>query len=101
MRAHGRALVWGPKRGDRVERDFVSCTHCQAVIELQPGLGRTAPAAPSGEAAWCDQCGAWVCPTEACASVCVPFIKQVEKQISDQYHREQFARMAGIQEGVK
>lgn len=85
----GRVLVWGPK-GRELERDLVSCPHCEAPIELVGG-------SPAGEAAWCDQCGKFVCATAACASACIPFVKQIEQRLDRDYHRQQFARTAGLE----
>lgn len=84
----GRVLVWGPK-GRELERDLVSCPHCEAPIELVGGR-------PAGDFGWCDGCGKYVCPTEACLE-CVPFTKKLEQRLDRDYHRQQFARTAGLE----
>jgi hypothetical protein len=72
--------------GQLVEADVLQCPHCQAVI---------AERGPTES--FCDRCMAPVCSTEACAKSCTPFLRTIERQMARQYHREQFARVAGLE----
>lgn len=56
--------------GKLAEFDTVNCKHCQAIIRVRTGQQR---------GAWCRSCQGPVCPTQACASACTPFLRKVEE----------------------
>ena len=82
MKIHGRVLVWDRSQRRTLEVDLVSCPHCEAAIELYPAGPRAVSKAPRGKSAWCDQCHGWVCPTNACATACLPFLRKIDEQVA-------------------
>ena len=76
----------------RQEADVRTCTHCQAVIQMQ---------AWRDDGAWCSKCNAPVCAHGECAARterdgCIPYIKYIEQILEGQTSLEQFRKMAGL-----
>lgn len=56
----------------RHEADTFTCAHCQRIVRIQKGSGRTR--------GWCGHCGKPVCGNAVCMKSCTPFMKKVEAQ---------------------
>lgn len=83
--------------GLKYERDIWTCTHCQRVIELIKGWR-----GGENDVAYCRHCDKPVCgPGTACyaefqACGCQPFVKKVEKILSNEHRVSQFRKLAGL-----
>lgn len=98
-----------PCGGILEERDTVHCAHCQGLIyrarrgagyvyftlaeRAEVRGGRFVVERREVDAAWCSDCGAQVCDTEACATVCVPFTRRVNQVLA----RRAFWRAVGLE----
>ena len=80
----GGVPILSGKDGRLEEHDTVMCCHCRAVLRLD---------APSG---YCARCDRRCCATEACA-ICTPFMRLIDQAENRAYHRQQFARAAGLE----
>ena len=67
----GYAVVLGPD--GNVERDTITCFHCQRVVFIQPG------ADPSSLGGFCRVCMRHICGPCATQGSCRPFEKQLEQ----------------------
>lgn len=77
--------------GTKAEADIRTCTHCQAIIKMQQW---------KVEGAYCAKCSAPIC--FHCGALaekfgCVPFNKQLEKALNQDYTSRQRRRLAGLE----
>ena len=82
----------GMNVSQRYEADIRTCTHCQAVIEMQKW---------KDDGAWCSKCNAPVCAHGECAARteklgCIPYIKFIETILEGQTSLDQFRKMVGL-----
>lgn len=97
---HGFAIIVDPDQRDPLlERDTVTCGHCQALVFVKPGTGATTYLIPQLDRTWKEEPGAFcrVCMSAICITCCdkgncTPFEKQLEVVEA----REKFLRSAGI-----
>lgn len=87
IRWEGGVPVLSGRDGRLVEHDTVLCCHCQAVLKLNT---------PGNAYGFCTRCSRYHCPTEAC-EVCTPFMRAIDRAEDREYHRQQFARAAGLE----
>lgn len=80
-----------PSGGKKEEADVRTCTHCQRVLKMQ--LWKE-------EGAFCHRCNAPIC-TECGKRMdkygCEPFLAKLERSLTEDYHRRQFCKLAGLE----
>ena len=72
-RPQGHATLIEPDRGKTVERDTVTCGHCQRIVHVAP---RCDPADIGG---LCKICMSLICPRCVKRDGCTPWEKQMEQ----------------------
>jgi hypothetical protein len=80
-----------PSGGKKAEADIRTCKHCQAIIKLQEW---------KEDGGFCRRCDAPICnlcATRMLTFGCEPFLRELEKQASDQMRFIQFAKLAGLE----
>lgn len=75
--------------GKVTEADIQTCSHCQAIVNLQ-----------SKDFGWCQRemkplCHA--CGIRAHTHGCEPFLKKLEDSLQTEYHKSQFRKIAGLE----
>lgn len=75
MQRRGYAVMNDPALARPVERDTVTCNHCQRVVFVHDKAGR----ALHGVLVHCHQCDANVCVPCAERARCAPFDKRLEQ----------------------
>ena len=66
----GSSILFGPEIAT-VERDTVSCVHCQFTWAVQPGSGH--------KRGFCYGCNGPICGKRRCMQHCIPWEKQCEE----------------------
>lgn len=80
----------GGHRDRKIEADIRTCTHCQAVINMQSW---------KEDGGWCGRCQAPICSPCADRMLthgCEPFIAQIEKSMKTAQRLDQFRKLAGL-----
>jgi hypothetical protein len=92
-RTHGQGYYLNDNRANEngiEEADVLTCKHCQKVILKTPW---------KEDGGFCGKCFGAIC--SSCADKmltrgCEPFVKLIEKQMEEQYRKQQNARIIGI-----
>jgi hypothetical protein len=98
---HGAGYLFNDNRasGEGLqEADMGICPHCQKVINLQ--MWRAADG--STGKGWCMKCMSPCCGNGPCASEfaqkgCLPYLKKIEKMLTEEHAKMQFRRVAGLE----
>jgi hypothetical protein len=84
IRPHGYVTIAHPE-SRTIERDAVSCRHCQRIVFVKPGTVSTVYLEPQQDGTWketpgafCRCCMAPICLRCEAQGVCTPFLKQIE-----------------------
>lgn len=98
-RPQGYLIVTDPDVPGQLERDTITCSHCQRVIFIKPGTGATVYLFPQVDGrvvekmgAFCRLCMAAICLRCHHQGGCAPWEQQMEAMES----RERFRRSAGL-----
>ena|SRR5216683_1163473 len=78
-----------PSGGKKSEADIQTCSHCQAIVNLQ-----------GSNFGWCQREMKPLCNTcgiRAHTHGCEPFLKKIEAALDDNYHKAQFRKIAGLE----
>lgn len=85
LKPHGYVVIADPDRPQLIERDTVTCRHCQRVVLVKPGSAATVylEQQPSGQwletpGACCRSCMAPICRHCEALGRCTPFERRLE-----------------------
>ncbi len=81
-RQHRGYFISGPE----IERDTLTCGHCQRVVMIAPGNGASTPVP------FCRTCMRYICPTCDARAVCTPW----EMRLKAVEARAQMLRAIGV-----
>jgi hypothetical protein len=80
----GYATIFDPDR-PLVERDTITCSHCQRIVFVKPGTGATTYLFPQMQGpdkeepgAFCTTCMSAICIQCCAEGTCTPFMKKLE-----------------------
>lgn len=79
----GYSVIVDPEAKAPIERDSITCAHCNGVVFVKPGSGITVYITADGKeepGAFCRQCMRAICLHCHDMGVCRPFMRWVEEQ---------------------
>ncbi len=88
MRKPGGYAIWTDPDLPAIERDTITCKHCNSVVFVKPGVS----AAEMG--GYCSLCAAPICK-DCVGKSCEPFEKKIEKAERQEYQKRQLSKMLG------